>query len=133
DQAKSGAAVRLFKSHRPGIADGDQRRDFVYVDDVTAVGRWLLGPPSGNGVVNVGAGPAQGLCGIVEGVFAAVGRPAQIEYVDNPASIRDSYQYFTEASIENLRRAGYNAGFPPLAAAVRRYVGEFLDRADRYR
>jgi len=50
-----------------------------------------------------------------------------------PASIRDSYQYFTQASVENLRRAGYNAGFTPLATAVRRYVGEFLDRADRYR
>jgi len=50
-----------------------------------------------------------------------------------PASIRDSYQYFTQASVEKLRGAGYNAGFTPLATAVRRYVGEFLDRTDRYR
>jgi ADP-L-glycero-D-manno-heptose 6-epimerase len=66
-------------------------------------------------------------------VYVALGREPQIEYVDMPASIRDSYQYFTQASVENLRRAGYNAGFTPLEDAVRRYVVSFLDAADRYR
>ncbi len=133
DQAKAGVPVRLFKSHRPGIADGDQRRDFIYVEDVTAVVRWLIGTPSVNGLFNVGTGQAQSFREMIEAMFAALGRPPKIDYVDMPASIRDSYQYFTEASVENLRRAGYNAGFTPLATAVRRYVGEFLDRADRYR
>ena len=50
-----------------------------------------------------------------------------------PVSIRDSYQYFTQAKTENLRRAGYNADFTPLEAAVKRYVNDYLDRADRYR
>src|SRR5216684_4539065 len=133
DEAKAGVPVRLFKSHRPGIADGDQRRDFIYVEDVTAVVRWLIGTPSVNGLFNVGTGKAQSFREMIEAMFVALGRPPKIEYVDMPASIRDSYQYFTEASVENLRRAGYNAGFTPLATAVRRYVGEFLDRADRYR
>jgi ADP-L-glycero-D-manno-heptose 6-epimerase len=70
---------------------------------------------------------------MIESMFAALGRPPNIEYVDMPVSIRDSYQYFTEASMKNLRHAGYNAGFTPLSAAVKRYVGDFLDRPDRYR
>jgi len=133
DKAKAGAPVRLFKSHRDGIADGDQRRDFIYVDDVTAVVRWLLGTPSVNGLFNVGTGQAQSFREMIEAMFAALGRPPDIDYVDMPLAIRDSYQYFTQASTAKLRGAGYNAGFTPLATAVRRYVGDFLDRADRYR
>ncbi|HWN53394.1 MAG TPA: ADP-glyceromanno-heptose 6-epimerase, partial [Xanthobacteraceae bacterium] len=98
-----------------------------------AVMRWLLGTPSVNGLFNVGTGKAQSFREMIEAMFAALGRPPKIEYIDMPASIRDSYQYFTEASIVNLRGAGYNAGFTPLTTAVRRYVGDFLDRADRYR
>jgi ADP-L-glycero-D-manno-heptose 6-epimerase len=133
DRAKAGEPVRLFKSHRPGIADGDQRRDFIYVDDVTAVVRWLLATPHVNGLFNVGTGEAMSFREMIEAMFAALGRPPNIEYIDMPVAIRDSYQYFTEASTTNLRRAGYNAGFTPLAAAVRRYVGDYLDQPDRYR
>src|SRR5204863_1112295 len=59
DDAKSGRAVRLFKSHRPGIEDGDQRRDFIYVDDAVAVVRWLMETPSVSGIFNVGTGKAR--------------------------------------------------------------------------
>jgi len=133
DRAKAGEPVRLFRSHRPGIADGDQRRDFIYVDDVTAVVRWLLATPGVNGLFNLGTGEAKSFREMIEAMFTALGRPPDIEYIDMPVAIRDSYQYFTEASMENLRGAGYNAGFLPLAAAVKRYVGDFLDRPDRYR
>ncbi|MBO0752386.1 MAG: ADP-glyceromanno-heptose 6-epimerase [Bradyrhizobiaceae bacterium] len=133
DRAKAGDPVRLFKSHRPGIADGDQRRDFIYVGDVTAVMGWLLATPGVNGLFNLGTGEAASFREMIEAMFAALGRPPNIEYIDMPVAIRDSYQYFTEAQMENLRRAGYNAGFTPLAAAVRRYVEDFLDQPDRYR
>jgi ADP-L-glycero-D-manno-heptose 6-epimerase len=133
DEAKAGRPVRLFKSHREGIADGDQRRDFVCVDDAIAVMRWLLETSSVCGLFNVGTGSAQSFRGMIEAMFAALGLPPHIEYIDMPASIRNSYQYFTQASIEKLRRAGYNAGFMPLDKAVRHYVGNFLDRPDRYR
>jgi ADP-L-glycero-D-manno-heptose 6-epimerase len=66
-------------------------------------------------------------------MFAVLGREPNIDYVDMPAAIRDQYQYFTQASVANLRRAGYNAGFMPLEDAVNRYVNSFLDRPDRYR
>ena len=86
-----------------------------------------------SGLFNVGTGTAQSFRDMIVAMFAALGRPPNIEYVDMPAAIRDSYQYFTEASVENLRRAGYNAPFTPLKEAVRQYVVDFLDRTDRYR
>jgi ADP-L-glycero-D-manno-heptose 6-epimerase len=133
DEAKAGRAVRLFKSHRPDVADGEQRRDFIYVDDAVAVVRWLLETPSVCGIFNVGTGIARSFRDMIMALFQALGRPPRIEYVDMPAAIRDKYQYFTQAEVENLRRAGYNAGFTPLEQAVGRYVGDFLDRPDRYR
>jgi ADP-L-glycero-D-manno-heptose 6-epimerase len=133
DEAKAGQAVRLFKSHRSGIADGDQRRDFIYVDDAVAIVRWLLETPSVSGIFNVGTGIARSFRDMIVALFQALARPPRIEYVDMPAAIRDKYQYFTQAEVENLRRAGYNAGFTPLEQAVGRYVSDFLDRADRYR
>jgi ADP-L-glycero-D-manno-heptose 6-epimerase len=66
-------------------------------------------------------------------MFKALGQPANIEYVDMPPAIRGQYQYFTEARVERLRRAGYNAGFTPLEVAVGQYVTGYLDRDDRYR
>jgi ADP-L-glycero-D-manno-heptose 6-epimerase len=133
DDGKSGRPIRLFKSHRDGIADGEQRRDFIHVDDAVAVVRWLLDTPSVCGMFNVGTGQARSFRDMMLAMFAALGRTPNIEYVDMPAEIRDQYQYFTQASVENLRRAGYNAGFTPLEDAVKRYVGGFLDRPDRYR
>jgi ADP-L-glycero-D-manno-heptose 6-epimerase len=133
EDAKAGRPVRLFKSHRAGISDGDQRRDFISVDDAVAVVRWLLDTPEISGIFNVGTGKARSFREMMIAVFSALGRAPNIEFIDMPPAIRDSYQYFTEASVENLRRAGYNAGFTPLEDAVKRYVTGFLDQADRYR
>jgi len=133
DGAKAGQPVRLFKSHRDGIADGDQRRDFIYIDDAIDVLRWLLLNSAVNGIFNVGTGKAESFRDMMLAMFKAMGRPANIEYVDMPETIRGQYQYFTQANIQNLRRAGYNADFTPLETAVDRYVTGYLDRNDRYR
>ncbi len=133
DDARQGRPIRLFKSHRAGIADGDQRRDFIYIDDAVAVVRWLLDNPRVSGLFNVGTGNARSFRDMMTALFAALGRAPDIEYVDMPESIRGSYQYFTQADMGNLRKAGYNAGFTPLEDAVKHYVSSFLDRADRYR
>jgi ADP-L-glycero-D-manno-heptose 6-epimerase len=133
DGAKAGQPVRLFKSHKEGIADGDQRRDFIYVDDAVSVLRWLLDADAVNGVFNVGTGQAESFRDMIGAMFKALGRAPNIEYVDMPETIRGQYQYFTQGNIENLRRAGYNAGFMPLDAAVAEYVTGYLDRADRFR
>ena len=133
DSAKGGAPVRLFKSHREGIEDGDQRRDFIYVDDAVSVVRWLIDSPKVSGIFNVGTGKARSFRDMITAMFKSMGRPVKIEYIDMPDSIREQYQYFTQSEVENLRHAGYNAGFTPLEDAVGHYVTGFLDRADRYR
>jgi ADP-L-glycero-D-manno-heptose 6-epimerase len=133
DEAKAGKSVRLFKSHRDGIADGEQKRDFIYVDDAVAVLRWLIDTPSVSGIFNVGTGGARSFRDLITALFHALDRAPKIEYVDMPPSVRDQYQYFTQAEIENLRRAGYNADFTSLEEGVSRYVKSFLNQADRYR
>src|SRR5437764_4507899 len=133
DDAKSGKPIRLFKSHRIGVADGEQKRDFIYVDDAIAVVRWLVETPAVSGIFNVGTGVARSFRDLMHAMFAAIGRHPAIEYIDMPAAIRDSYQYFTQADTANLRRAGYNADFTPLETAVKHYVDSYLDRAERYR
>ncbi len=133
DTAKSGKPVRLFKSYKDGVEDGDQRRDFIYVDDAVAVLRWLMDTPGVNGIFNVGTGKAESFRDMIKAMFKALKRPEKIEYIEMPENIRGQYQYFTQASVDNLRRAGYNAGFTPLDDAVGQYVTNYLDRSDRYR
>jgi ADP-L-glycero-D-manno-heptose 6-epimerase len=133
DDIKAGRAVQLFKSHREGIADGDQRRDFIYVDDVVRVMLWLLAAPAVSGIYNVGTGKARSFRDLMLSAYAALGTPANIRYVDMPEQIRASYQYFTESDVDRLQRAGYNGGFTALEDAVAAYVGGFLDSADRFR
>jgi ADP-L-glycero-D-manno-heptose 6-epimerase len=133
DDVRQGRTVKLFKSHRPGIGDGEQRRDFIYVDDAVSVVRWLMQTPSVSGLFNVGTGQARSFRDLIESLFRAMRKEPRIEYIDMPESIRGQYQYFTQASVENLRRAGYNGGFTRLEDSVARYATQFLDTSDRYR
>ncbi|WFU75728.1 ADP-glyceromanno-heptose 6-epimerase [Bradyrhizobium sp. CB2312] len=133
DDVKAGRNVQLFKSHREGIADGDQRRDFIYVDDVVRVVMWLLATPSVSGLFNVGTGKARSFRDLMLAAYAALGTRPNIEYVEMPESIRNAYQYFTQSKVDRLHRAGYNGGFTPLEDAVKAYVGDYLDRPDRFR
>ena len=130
---KAGRAVQLFKSHRDGIADGDQRRDFIYVDDVVRVMMWLLATPKVSGLFNVGTGTARSFKDMMLAAYAALGAAPNIQYIDMPEQIRGSYQYFTQSEVDRLRGAGYNGGFTALEDAVDLYVKGFLDRADRFR
>jgi ADP-L-glycero-D-manno-heptose 6-epimerase len=133
DEIKAGKPVQLFKSHRDGIADGDQRRDFIYVDDVVRVMMWLLAAPSVSGLFNVGTGKARSFKDLMLSAYAALGAAPNLQYVDMPEQIRGSYQYFTQSEVDRLQRAGYNGGFTALEDAVDAYVKGYLDRADRFR
>jgi len=133
DDIRSGRVVQLFKSHRDGIADGDQRRDFIHVDDVVRVIMWLLASPSVSGLYNVGTGHARSFRDLILAAYSALGAKPNIEYIDMPEQIRGSYQYFTQAEVDHLRGAGYNGGFTALEDGVGSYVRDFLDRPDRYR
>ncbi|MGJ4945750.1 ADP-glyceromanno-heptose 6-epimerase [Bradyrhizobium sp. HKCCYLS1011] len=133
DDVKTGRPVQLFKSHRDGIADGDQRRDFIYVDDVVRVILWLLATPSVSGLYNVGTGEARSFKDLMLSAYAALGTTPNIEYIDMPEAIRGSYQYFTQSEVDRLRAAGYNGGFTTLEDAVGQYVRGYLDSTDRFR
>jgi ADP-L-glycero-D-manno-heptose 6-epimerase len=133
DDIKAGRVVELFKSHRDGIADGDQRRDFIYVDDVIRVMMWLMATPDVSGIFNVGTGQARSFKDLMLSAYAALGTAPNIRYIDMPVSIRDSYQYFTQSDVDRLTRAGYNGGFTALEDAVGLCVKGYLDRADRFR
>ena len=133
DDIKAGRGIQLFKSHRDGIADGDQRRDFIYVDDVVRVLVWLLASPAVSGIFNVGTGQARSFKDLMLAAYAALGTAPNIDYIDMPEQIRGSYQYFTQSEGDRLRSAGYNGGFTSLEDSVDAYVKGFLDQPDRFR
>lgn len=131
-QIRQTGKVRLFRSHRDGCEDGGQMRDFVYAKDCADVMAWFLEHPRANGVFNVGSGRARSFKDLALAVFTAMEVRPEIEYVDMPEAIRDTYQYFTEAPMERLRAAGYDRPFTPLEDAVADYVRGYLSAADKY-
>jgi ADP-L-glycero-D-manno-heptose 6-epimerase len=125
-EALKTGVIRLFKSYRPEYRDGEQRRDFLYVRDAVAMTLHFAANPSVNGIYNIGCGEARTWNDLARAVFAALGREARIEYTDMPETIRDKYQYFTQANIEKLRRSGYDLPITSLEDAVRDYVVNYL-------
>ena len=105
-QIKSTGLVKLFKSHRSEFKDGEQKRDFIYVKDCSDVICWLLKNPEVSGIYNLGSGKARSWKDLVQAIFAAMGMTPKIEFIDMPASLRGQYQYFTEAKMRKLARAG---------------------------
>jgi len=126
-QAEREGRVKLFKSYRPDVADGDQRRDFVYVKDCVDVMAWLLDHPQVTGIHNLGTGTARTFRELAEATLKAMGVPERIDYVDMPEALQPRYQYFTQAPMEKLRKAGYDAPFTPLDAGAADYVGGYLN------
>jgi ADP-L-glycero-D-manno-heptose 6-epimerase len=125
-QIKEQGSLRLFRSHRPDFQDGQQLRDFIYVQDIVAVIRFLLRRQPRPGVYNLGTGEARSFLDLGEGVFRALGLAPQISFIDTPADIRDTYQYFTEAKMDKLRAAGYDEPFTSLEDGIADYVHNFL-------
>lgn len=126
NQIRQTGKIRLFCSHRPDYADGEQKRDFIYVKDVVAVLVDWLHSERPSGIYNLGTGKARTFLDLAHALFAAMDRTPQIEFIDTPADIRESYQYFTEARMEKLRKAGYGAPFLSLEEAVQDYVRHYL-------
>jgi ADP-L-glycero-D-manno-heptose 6-epimerase len=126
NQIKETGKMKLFRSHKPGIADGGQSRDFIYVKDVVRVIHWLSENRPASGIYNLGTGKARSFMDLTKSTFGAMSLQPEIEFIDTPTDIRDKYQYFTEARMEKLRRAGYSDPFYPLEQGVEDYVRKFL-------
>jgi ADP-L-glycero-D-manno-heptose 6-epimerase len=127
----SGKAV-LFRSHNPDYPDGGQKRDFVWVGDCVDIALWLADHPSTQGIFNVGTGEARTFEDLARSVFRAMGRDADIEFVETPEAIRDRYQYFTQADMSRLRNAGYSRPSTSLEDGVGQYIRDYLMAADPY-
>jgi ADP-L-glycero-D-manno-heptose 6-epimerase len=130
--------VKLFKSHKKAFNDGEQLRDFIYVKDVLKICFWFLecwqkDPKSFiSGIYNVGTGKARTFNDLVNATFSALDKPPQIEYIDMPEDIRDTYQYFTEAEMNKIRSAGYSQQFYSLEEGVKDYVQNYLYKEEYY-
>ena len=131
-QIKKDGVVKLFKSHRPDFKDGQQLRDFVYVKDVIKVCYWLMEARPESGIYNLGTGKARSFEDLVKATYAGLDQPANIHYIDMPEDIRDKYQYFTEAKMEKLRKAGYGEAFHSLEDGVGDYVRNYLSKGKYY-
>jgi ADP-L-glycero-D-manno-heptose 6-epimerase len=130
---RAGEALRLFRSYLPQYADGGQLRDFVYVRDCVDVILWFLDNPKRSGLYNLGTGQARTWMDLANALYKALDRPAKVEIIDMPAELRSKYQYYTQASMDRLRSAGYERPFTSLEDGVGDYVRRYLANEDPYR
>jgi ADP-L-glycero-D-manno-heptose 6-epimerase len=130
--AAKGAAFELFRSHKPGVPDGGQKRDFIWVGDTVDAMLWLQANPQISGLFNLGTGKARTFLDLAACVYREAGTEPNIAWRDTPEAMRDKYQYLTEASTARLRQAGYTKPFTELEEGVRRYVRDHLSAADPY-
>lgn len=132
-QVTAGAAAKLFKSHNPDYQDGGQLRDFVYVKDCVDVMLWLFENEKISGLFNVGTGKARSFKDLAEATFTAANMKPKITYVDMPETLRDKYQYFTQADMSKLREAGYTQAFTSLEDGIKDYVANYMSLDDKYK
>ena len=125
-QVQSEGVIRLFKSYRKEYKNGEQKRDFLYVKDCVAMTLHLAATPKANGLFNIGSGGARSWVDLANAVFIALKKKPNVKFIEMPETIRDKYQYFTQANLLRLRGAGYTAPVTSLENAVFDYVRKYL-------
>ncbi len=131
DQVMAEGKMVLFKSYRSEYRDGEQKRDFIYVKDVVDAMYFLMKNPSINGIFNLGTGQARTWNDLAKALFVACGKTVNITYIEMPEILKPRYQYFTQAKMDHLRKAGYTKPFTSLEAAVLDYAN-YLKAKDIY-
>ena len=131
EQIKETGKVKLFKSYNPDYKDGEMLRDFVYVKDIVQMIMHFVDNKELHGIYNMGTGKARNWNDLVKATFKAMGLEPNIEYIEMPLSIRNQYQYFTEAKMEKLKAAGYNKPTYSLEVAITDYVQNYLMKNER--
>lgn len=126
NQIKETGKMKLFRSHHPDFKDGEQKRDFIYVKDVTDVMYFLMKQRKHSGIYNLGTGQARTFLDLTRATFRAMNKNEKIEFMDTPEDIRDKYQYFTEANMTKLKSIGYTRNFYSIEAGVSDYVTNYL-------
>ncbi|MDI6731325.1 MAG: ADP-glyceromanno-heptose 6-epimerase [Candidatus Margulisbacteria bacterium] len=128
EQIKRDGKIRLFKSYLPSFADGEQKRDFIYVKDAVNLMCAFWRNPSVKGIHNIGTGKARTWNDLAKAIFAALKLPVNIEYIAMPEAIKDRYQYFTEADLNKLNKSGIQYSLTSLENAVADYVINYLEK-----
>ena len=126
EKIRNDKVIKLFKSHNPEFKDGEQIRDFIYVKDVIKVVNWFLGKPKISGLFNVGSAIPQSFNYLAKCVYRNCNMSEKIEYIDTPKKIRKQYQYFTKASLQKLRKVGYDKNFFSLRDGINDYLQNYL-------
>lgn len=122
-QIQNEGKIHLFKSYRADYTDGGQKRDFIYVKDVTDVMYYFFRNPDKTGIFNLGTSRARSWNDVARAIFSAVDKKPVIKYIDMPEALREKYQYFTQADIGKLRESGYTDEFRTLEESVKDYAG----------
>ncbi|KXV79219.1 ADP-L-glycero-D-manno-heptose-6-epimerase, partial [Gluconobacter japonicus] len=130
DDLQRGSAAKLFKSDIPGLPDGQQKRDFIWVGDVVNVMLWLFDHPDVSGLFNCGTGVARSYLDLAYAVCDAAHRARDVEFVEMPEKLRGQYQSYTCADMRRLRAAGYDLPFTTLEDGIRQYVRDYLSRSE---
>lgn len=132
NQISENGGMKLFRSHNPKYSDGGQLRDFVYVKDVVEVCLFLKNERPESGIYNLGTGSARSFLDLAKNTFKSMNKKENISFIDTPIDIRDKYQYFTEAEMGKLLKAGYKGGFHTLEEGVKDYVQNYLSEHKYY-
>jgi len=130
EQIKETGKVKLFKSYHGDYANGEHVRDFIYVKDAVDMTLFFYENKNVKGLFNIGTGKARSWNDLINAVFAAMNKTPDIEYIDMPASIRGQYQYFTQADVSKIRKAGYTKKTFELEGAVKDYVQNYLQKGE---
>lgn len=125
-EVKKEKRISLFKSYREDFADGEQKRDFVYVKDAVDASIHLAAIQEAGGIYNVGSGRASTWNELAECIFGALGMETSIRYVEMPQVLQGKYQYYTRANVEKLSESGYSVGDWTLRKSVSDYVKNYL-------
>lgn len=131
-QIKKTDGMKLFRSHNSDYKDGEQKRDFVYVKDVVNVCYFFQNNDPANGLYNLGTGTARTFLDLATNTFHSMELTPNISFIDTPADIRDTYQYFTQANMQKLMDAGYSKPFHSLEEGIDDYVKNYLIKEDIY-
>lgn len=131
-QIRETGSMSLFRSHRPDVEDGKQRRDFIYVKDITRICLFLMQNMPENGIYNAGTGEARTFLDLATLTFQSMHVKTDISFIDTPEDIRDKYQYFTQAEMEKLRNAGYQQPFYSLEEGIDEYLQAYLIAGSYY-
>ena len=123
----------LFKSYNSNYKDGEQLRDFVWVGDVVAVILWMLQNQKVNGIFNVGTGKGRSFYDLAKAIWAAMKKEPKIGFKEMPETLRDKYQYYTQADLTHLQSVGFTQPMTTLEEGIRQYIQNYLNEEDQYR